>query len=63
MKRISQQGKFVYPEKILHRAKVLALVIKKKVTQSQAAKELKLRSNRQIRNLLVTIQAGPFTPM
>jgi len=52
MKRISQQGKFVYPEKILHRAKVLALVIKKKVTQSQAAKELKLRSNRQIRNLL-----------
>jgi len=52
MKRISQQGKFVHPEKILHRAKVLGLVIKKKITQSQAAKELKLRSDRQIRNLL-----------
>jgi len=52
MKRKSQKGKFVYPEKILHRAKVLGLVIKKKVTQSQAAKELELESTRQIRRLL-----------
>ena len=52
MKRKSQKGKFVCPEKILHRAKVLALVIKKKITQSQAAKELELESTRQIRRLL-----------
>jgi len=52
MERINQRGRFVYPEEVLHRAKVLGLVIKKKITQSQAAKELKLRSDRQIRNLL-----------
>lgn len=52
MKRISEKGKFAYPKKILHRAKVLGLVIKKKITQTQAAKELNLRSDRQIRNLL-----------
>jgi len=46
MKRKNQKDESVYPEKILHRAKVLALVIKKKITQSQAAKELKLRSDR-----------------
>jgi len=34
MKRIIQKDKFVYPEKILHRAKVLALVIKKKIARS-----------------------------
>ena len=52
MKRKNEKDESVYPEKILHRAKVLTLVIKKKITQSQAAKELKLRSDRQIRKLL-----------
>lgn len=61
MKRISQQGKFVYPEKILHRAKVLALVIKKKITQSQAAKELELESTRQIRRLLKKYCKGKYS--
>jgi len=46
MKRKNQKDTSVYPEKILHRAKVLGLVIKKKITQAQAVKELKLRSDR-----------------
>ncbi|MEA1963536.1 MAG: hypothetical protein U9O41_00145 [Candidatus Aerophobetes bacterium] len=43
MKRVNQKGEFVYPEEIIHRANILGLVIKKKITQSQAAKELKLK--------------------
>ncbi len=61
MKRKSQKGKFFYPEKILHRAKILALVIKKKVTQSQAAKELELESTRQIRRLLKKYCKGNYS--
>jgi len=34
MKRISQKDKFVYAEKVLHVAKVLALVIKKEIARS-----------------------------
>ena len=62
MKRISQKGKFFYPEKILHRAKVLALVIKKKVTQSQATRELELESTKQIRRLLKKYCKGKLFP-
>jgi len=61
MKRKNQKDESVYPEKILHRAKVLALVIKKKITQSQAAKELKLRSDRQIRKLLKKYRKGNYS--
>lgn len=52
MKRKNHENEFVYPMEIIHRAKILDLVIKKKITQFQAAKELKLRSDRQIRKLL-----------
>ncbi len=58
MKRKNQKGKFVYPEKILHRTKVLGLVIKKKITHSQAAKELEF--TRQIRRLLKKYRKGKY---
>ncbi len=61
MKRKNQKDGSVYAEKILHRAKVLSLVIKKKITQSQAAKELKLRSDRQIRKLLKKYRKGNYS--
>jgi len=61
MKRKNRKDESVYPEKILHRAKVLGLVIKKKITQSGAAKELKLRSDRQIRKLLRKYRNGNYS--
>ena len=48
MKRTNQKNNFLYPEKIIHRAKILDLVIKKKITQSQATKEIGLKSTRWI---------------
>jgi hypothetical protein len=58
MKRFNQKNKFVYPEEIIYRAKILDLVTKKKITQSQAAKELGLKSTRQIRRLLKKYYKG-----
>ena len=48
MKRRNHKNGFIYSEEIIHRVKILELVIKKKITQSQAAKELELKSTRQI---------------
>ena len=61
MKRKNGKDGSVYPERILHRDKVLALVIKKKITQSQAAKELELESIRQIRGLLKKYCKGKYS--
>ncbi|MEA1965454.1 MAG: helix-turn-helix domain-containing protein [Candidatus Aerophobetes bacterium] len=61
MKRVNQKNEFFYPEKIIHRANILDLVIKKKITQSQTAKELKLRSDRQIRKLLKKYHKGNYS--
>jgi len=58
MKRRNHKNGFIYSEEIIHRAKVLDLVIKKKITQSQAAKELGLKSTRQIRRLLKKYRRG-----
>lgn len=56
MERKSKKTEIVYSEKTLHRAKVLTLVLQKKITQVQAATELGLKSDRQIRNLLKKYQ-------
>lgn len=56
MKRKSKKTEIVYSEKTLHRAKILTLVLKKKITQVLAAKELGLKSDRQVRNLLKRYQ-------
>lgn len=52
MKGGKTKNESVRLEEIIYRAKILDLVIRKKVTRSQAAKELKLGSDRQIRRLL-----------
>lgn len=44
MKWTNQKNNFLYPEKIIHRAKILDLLIKKKIPQSQAAKGMGLKS-------------------
>jgi len=56
MKRKRQKTEVVYSENILYRAKILDLLRKKKISQVQAAKELGLKSDRQIRNLLKRYQ-------
>ena len=56
MKRKERKTKALYSEEIIHRAKILDMLIKKKITQTQAAKELGLKSDRQIRNLLKKYQ-------
>ena len=56
MKRKERKTKALYSEGIIHRAKILDMLIKKKITQTQAAKELGLKSDRQIRNLLKKYQ-------
>ena len=56
MKRKRQKTEVVCSEKTLYRAKILGLVRKEKITQVQAAKELGLKSDRQIRNLLKRYQ-------
>lgn len=61
MKRNNGKDESIYPEEIIHRAKILGWVIKKKITQSQAAKELKLRSDRQIRKLLKKYRKGNYS--
>jgi hypothetical protein len=61
MKRINQKNEPVYPNEIIHRAKILDLVVKRKITQSQAAKELGLRSTRQIRRLLRKYCRGKYS--
>lgn len=61
MRRKSHKDESGYPEKILHRAKVLDSVVKKKITQSQAAKELELESTRQIRRLLKKYREGKYS--
>ena len=58
MKRIKKEKEFVYSEKVIHRGKILDLLIKKMLTQSQAAKEMGLKSTRQVRNLLEKYKEG-----
>ena len=61
MKRRDHKNGFIYSEEIIHKAKILELVIKKKITQSQAAKELGLKSTRQIRRLLRKYLKGNYS--
>jgi len=52
MKWRKRKNEPVYSDEVIHRAKILDLFIEKKITQMQAAREIGLRSDRQIRNLL-----------
>ena len=52
MKRTKQKDKPVYSEKVIHRAKILDLLIEEKITQMQAAREIELKSTRQVRRLI-----------
>ena len=61
MKRTRGKNEFVYSEKIIHRAKILDLVMKKKITQSQAAKEIALKSTRHVRRLLKKYRRGNYS--
>jgi len=61
MKHMNQKNESIYPKEIIHRAKILDLVIKKKITQSQAAKEPGLRSTRQVRRLLRNAERGNYS--
>ena len=62
MKRINQRNEPVYPKEIIYGAKILDLVIKRKISQFQAAKELGLKSTRQIRRLLREYRKGVIQP-
>jgi len=58
MKWKKQKSQTVYSDEVIYRAKILDLFIEKKITQMQAAREIGLRSDRQIRNLLRKYQRG-----
>ena len=58
MKRTKQENRLIYSEEIIHRGKILDLLIKKKITQSQAAKEMGLKSTRQVRRLVKKYRRG-----
>ena len=50
-----------YDAETIYRTKVLDLILVGQITQIQAARELELKSNRQIRNLLNKYQQGGCT--